>query len=127
MQTLTLQRLNDKDTNATTGDLWASKVMHWFTLEPAPPVIPTGVYEVRITPSPKFKRRLPLLIDVPGHDGVRIHPGNFPRDTEGCILLGKVLSGDSVEQSDAAFEDFFAFLDNALSSDSVYLKIEWSA
>ena len=124
---LTLKRLQDGDDKATTGDLWTEDDRHWFTLEPSPPVIPTGVYEVRITPSPKFKRRLPLLIDVPGHDGIRIHPGNFPRDTEGCILLGRILAGESVLESDKAFEDFFAFLDNALAQDSVYLDIGWTA
>jgi len=127
VQTLTLQRLNDKDTKATTGDLWAPEENHWFTLEPSPPVIPSGVYEVRITPSPKFGRLLPLLIDVPGHDGIRIHPGNTARDTEGCILLGNILDGEAVEESDKAFEQFFSWLQNALATDSVYLKIEWSA
>jgi hypothetical protein len=122
---LTLKRLKDEDKTATTGDLWTEDDKHWFTLEPAPPVIPTGIYEVRITPSPKFKRRLPLLIDVPGHDGIRIHPGNFPRDTEGCILLGRVLMGDSVLESDPAFEDFFRWLDAI--TEPVYIDIGWTA
>lgn len=124
---LTLKRLHDQDQQATTGDLWAPDGEHWFTLEPSPPVTPSGQYELKITPSPKFKRRLPLLIDVPGHDGIRIHPGNFPMDTEGCILVGNVLSGDSVLESDDAFEKFFAFLDNALTQESVYLDIRWTS
>jgi hypothetical protein len=50
--------------------------------------IPKGVYEVRITYSPRFKKRLPLLIGVKGFDGVRFHPLNRPEETEGCIGFG---------------------------------------
>ncbi len=51
--------------------------------------IPTGRYKVIITKSTKFGRDLPLLLNVPGYDGIRIHAGNTPKDTLGCILLGK--------------------------------------
>ena len=122
---LTLKRLKDGDEEATTGDLWAEDD-HWFTLEPAQP-IPTGLYEVRITPSPRFKRPLPLLIDVPGHDGIRIHPGNSSVDTTGCILLGDSLDReDWIGESNIAFERFFAWLQNALSLNPVYLDIGYA-
>lgn len=51
--------------------------------------IPAGTYEVRVTWSPKFKRNLPLLMGVPHFTGIRIHRGNYAKDTLGCILVGE--------------------------------------
>ena len=50
--------------------------------------IPYGTYNITITYSPRFKKNLPLLNNVKGFDGIRIHSGNKPQDTEGCLLPG---------------------------------------
>ena len=50
--------------------------------------IPTGRYRILITRSRRFGRWLPQLMNVKGFEGIRIHPGNKPEDTRGCILLG---------------------------------------
>lgn len=51
--------------------------------------IPTGTYKVIVNVSPKFKRLLPRLLNVPGFDGVLMHRGNTDKDTSGCILIGE--------------------------------------
>lgn len=78
--------------------------------------IPRGVYRVVITPSVRFKRDLPLLVDVPNFAGIRIHPGNTAADTEGCILPGAVRSDDRVGQSRDAFAELFSKIRSAIAA-----------
>ena len=87
--------------------------------------IPCGRYEVTITFSDRFQRPLPLLLGVPGYAGVRIHPGNTTADTEGCILVGLALEGDTIRPgtSRPAFERLFFQLRTAMKTEKVWLTI----
>lgn len=51
--------------------------------------IPAGKYKVVMSMSSKFKRVMPYLENVPQFTGIMIHPGNTPKDTLGCILVGE--------------------------------------
>ena len=66
--------------------------------------IPYGIYKIIVTLSPRFKRFLPELINVPNFDFIRIHAGNTAKDSHGCIIVGqnkevgKVLNSRFYEQ-----------------------------
>lgn len=75
--------------------------------------IPYGRYEVQVTFSPKFGRMLPLLLQVPGFEGIRIHSGNYAKDTSGCILPGQVVLPNGVGKSLLAFNHLYAQILNA--------------
>ncbi len=51
--------------------------------------IPEGWYRIRITYSPRFNREMPLLQQVPGFEGIRIHAGKIVKNTKGCICIGE--------------------------------------
>ena len=57
------------------------------TLENADKMIPALIYRVAVTNSPKFKRPLPVLQQVPGRTGIRFHRGTKPQHSSGCILV----------------------------------------
>ena len=61
------------------------------TLENADYIIPDGTYPVSVTFSPRFKRMLPLLMQVPGRSGIRIHRGTKPEHSRGCILVSAAM------------------------------------
>lgn len=51
--------------------------------------IPKGTYKVIVNQSPRLKRDLPRLLNVPHFDGILIHRGNTADDSSGCILVGE--------------------------------------
>ena len=64
--------------------------------------IPTGTYDVKITYSSRFKQNLPLLLNVKGYEGIRIHAGNTDKDTLGCLLVGyNKVKGKLINSRDA--------------------------
>lgn len=98
---LKLKRLYKKD-NYTIGKLYINDKYFCDTLEDTvrklntindkikhKTAISEGIYKVVVTMSPKFKRLLPLLLNVPFFTGIRIHKGNNENDTSGCILVGE--------------------------------------
>lgn len=110
-----------KTPDVTIGDLEIAGKFECYILEdpvrdhkiPGKTAIPEGTYKVEISWSPRFKRKLPLLLDVPGFEGIRIHPGNTVDDTEGCLLPGRKKDASHVYESRLAFDTLFVKLEAA--------------
>lgn len=88
--------------------------------------IPTGTYEVVLSYSARFKKVLPLLVNVPQYTGVRIHSGNTQEDTEGCIIVGKhdpKLNIIGYGTSKATLTKLMALLEPASKTGKIYITI----
>ena len=68
------------------------------TLENADYIIPNGTYELRVTYSPRFKRMLPLIGNVPGRSGIRFHRGTKPEHSKGCVLVSATVEQELTAQ-----------------------------
>ena len=67
---------------------------------------------------------MPQLLNVPGYEGVRIHIGNRPEETEGCILVGLEKSlPDAIGKSRLAFEKLMAMLEATEKQQKVFITI----
>lgn len=126
---------------ATLGEMFIEDVHECYTLEDevrdgdkvyGKTAIPAGRYKVIINRSNRFSRLaghdvfLPLLLDVPGFEGVRIHSGNKHEDTEGCILVGQAIGIDNatITYSRAAMDELQPKIQDALNrGEEVWLTI----
>ena len=86
--------------------------------------IPKGTYEVSMNvTSPKYagvawyynfcRGKMPRLKDVPGFDGILIHPGTTALDTKGCILVGKNTKKGKLTDSRACFMEIYKLMKEA--------------
>jgi len=97
----------DKTSKRTIGSMYIDGKWAAYTLEDpirntkiaGDTAIPAGSYQVIINHSPHFDKDLPLLLNVPNFEGVRIHSGNTTADTKGCILVGLNRTIDKVVES----------------------------
>jgi len=80
---------------AETGYCQADRIIP--TLENADFLIPAGTYPLDLTWSPRFKKLMPLISDVPDREGIRIHMGSVPEHSEGCVLVPNQLSLESIK------------------------------
>lgn len=117
---LLLKRLHRTE-NSTIGELYVDGKFECYTLEDkerevkikSETAIPKGTYKIIINQSNRFKRLLPLLLNVPNFEGVRIHSGNTNHNTEGCVLVGTTRSKDFIGNSRIAFNKLFKKMQEA--------------
>lgn len=121
---LTLNRIF-LGSSATIGELYADREHIADTLEDrvrpegekvyGKTAIPEGTYEVKLTYSPRFKKILPEILNVPNFSGIRIHCGNSSADSSGCVLVG-TWDGekeDWIRDSKIAFNKLMSLLQSA--------------
>ena len=85
--------------------------------------IPRGTYNVVLSFSNRFQKYLPEIQNVPGFKGIRMHTGNKPEDTEGCILVGKIKTKDFIGESAKAFNAFMAELKKVEKKEKINITI----
>ena len=106
-----------------------------FIKKPGITAIPTGTYEIVLNvQSPKYKKSktmmqfcnayMPRLLNVPGYDGVLIHPGNSAKDSEGCIIIGKNDKVGWVSNSTIYFKELYNKMKIASKSRGEKITIE---
>lgn len=127
---LTVSRIWFTD-KSTMGILDVDGVRECYTLEPVtkdddskPRAIPVGIYPCRLLPSARFQTYTPHVLDVPGFTAIEIHPGNSPKDTEGCLLVGQTIDQEAewIGNSEPAFNDLLSKLDAAQDMEIEYLE-----
>ena len=117
--------------DSTIGELFIDGKFICFTLEDKVrdkkiqniTAIPYGKYEVIINFSNRFQQYMPLLLKVPGFEGVRIHAGNKSAVTEGCILVGNSKSLNFIGNSRVTYKSLFARMKVAAKKEKIFLNI----
>lgn len=111
--------------SATIGELYIDKKYIADTLEDrvrpegekvyGKTAIPEGTYEMVLSYSPRFKKILPEILNVPNFTGIRIHCGNSSADSFGCVLVGTWdgKKEDWVSDSKVAFNKLMSLLQKA--------------
>jgi len=120
---------------ATIGELFleGDVLRQCYTLEDAvrdikiqgETAIPEGKYEVILNYSDRFKRIMPRLLNVPNYRGILIHSGNNPDQTEGCILVGRIIvNNEFIGESRMAFNELFNKLEEAQRHGKLWIDIK---
>lgn len=100
-------------TKSLVGVLTVNETAFGFTLEPRGKEIPAGRYKITLTHSNRFNRTMPLINGVAGREGIRLHWGNKPEDSDGCILVGRFFDfsiPDFVGYSKMMYDRLFALM-----------------
>lgn len=134
---LRLQRL-DRFGDGLPGDLYVDGQHCVVTLENADLAIAAGRYQIVMTESgraragglwsPRDDFKLPLLCDVAGHEGIRLHAANVASELAGCIAPGMARDGDAIQQSRPALINVMAKIDAAIAlGEEVWIDVVDSA
>ena len=134
---LTLNRKEFTD-KSTIGELFIEGKFECFVLEDKDRKLETagekakvyglsaisrGHYSIIISWSNRFKQLMPLLLNVPYFEGIRIHKGNVPEHSHGCLLVGNTKGKDSIGGSAIAYDRLFKKLSAAAKKEKIVIEI----
>ena len=115
-------------TDKTIGKLLVNGIFRYYVLEDlvrpegvkvyGQTAIPYGKYTVSLSQSPKLGRELPLIENVPGFSGIRIHAGIDESWTEGCILISRKINQGKLDLDRPAEKELIAIIRNAIDHDN---------
>jgi hypothetical protein len=117
---------------STIGEMFVNGVFQCYTLEdkvregvkvPGKTAIPFGLYQVVINFSNRFQKYMPLLLNVPDFEGIRIHPLNKASETEGCIGVGMVRGKNFIGQSRVAYNNLMKILRVVEKKEKIFIEI----
>lgn len=116
---------------ATPGTLFINdtRICHTLELPKDLGCIPEGKYNLHLSYSNRFKCIMPEIMDVPGRTGIRIHWGNFIKDTSGCLLVGYNKSKDTngiscVYESKPCYSEIMNWLIKANSEQKIDIEFK---
>ena len=128
------------------GDLSLDDRPVCVTLENAELAIPAGRYRIDLTvsgraqqgtlwcpaqethPDDKDEWVLPLLLDVPGRDAIRIHAANLFSQLEGCIAPGRTRNGEGITRSRSALIQIMSVIEAAQrDGEDVWIEVRDSS
>lgn len=111
---------------ALTGQLFINGLPCGFTLENGPLAIPPDTYPVVLTESPHVHEGrlwspdasgvLPLVCNVKGRSGIRLHALNEAAESDGCIGVGTLLRGSWLSLSRAKLTEVMGLMQKAVAA-----------
>jgi len=113
--TLTRQKKIGKAVNGTITFPIGERSFTYPTIENADFIIPAGTYPLNRTWSPKFKKLLPIIEEVPEREGIRIHTGTKPEHSTGCVLVNPMAA--------ANLDIMFNYIEKNTEDENVQIKI----
>ena len=113
--TLTRQKKIGKAVNGNITFPIGERSFTYPTIENADFIIPAGTYPLNRTWSPKFKKLLPLIEEVPEREGIRIHTGTKPEHSTGCVLVTPMAA--------ANLDIMFNYIEKNYEDENVQIKI----
>lgn len=85
--------------------------------------IPTGRYQVTLWNSPKFGRVMPYINVGQGRSDIEMHWGNYPENTNGCILVGLTRTQDTIGSTREAFNETFPLIEAAVNNEGCWITV----